>query len=171
MRTVSTLKRRSVFSVIAASSLLVWGAVVLSTPGCGATTPLTGDAEADADASAGDAPFEMRGPYRCCATGTGTSCCAGLPREKCQPYGGAYGDCRHAGESYEAKVICSKCCDGLVRVPSYVVGDADPPSLDQLPAGCDLGAPPSILTCIACGDGVCGTGESFCNCPADCDAP
>jgi hypothetical protein len=47
-------------------------------------------------------------------------------------------------------------------------GDRDPPELDGLPPGCDDVGPPSILVCLRCGDGVCGTAENYCNCAADC---
>jgi hypothetical protein len=125
---------------------------------------------------AADAGYEMRGVYRCCAKGTGKACCEGVPRSPsgsamCFQYGGLYGDCRAAGELYEGKVLCAGCCDGLERSSMVEPGDEVPPELDGLPEGCDETAPPSILVCIRCGDGICGAGENFCNCLADCPRP
>jgi DNA replication protein DnaC len=87
----------------------------------------------------------------------------------CFEHGGIYGACRKEGEQREGKVICGRCCDGLESVDDLVVGDAIPPELDSLPEGCDRSpAPESLLTCIRCGDSVCGAGENWCNCPKDC---
>src|SRR5690606_3231757 len=88
----------------------------------------------------------------------------------CFEYGGLYQDCRAEGEVYEGKVLCAGCCEGLQRSWMVEPGDQVPPELDELPAGCDLG-PESLLICIRCGDGICGSGENFCNCPADCPRP
>lgn len=112
--------------------------------------------------------YEMVGVYRCCAPGTGTSCCEGVDAGMCFQHGGIYGDCIGEGEVFEAKVICSRCCDGLTRVPDFRPGDASPPEVDGLPEGCD-GFGDSAFVCLRCGDGVCGIGETHCNCPEDCN--
>ena len=122
------------------------------------------------DAGDADAGFEMRGAARCCLEGFGTSCCDGLSPDSCDEYGGFYGRCIPEGESYEGKVLCAKCCDGLIRAGSNVLGDAIPPEVDRLKPGCDPGAT-SRVVCLRCGDGVCGTGETYCNCPRDCPVP
>lgn len=132
------------------------------------TPPSTEDRVLDggngADSSAG---HEMVGVYRCCAPGTGTSCCEDMDAGMCFQHGGIYGDCIGEGEALEAKVTCSHCCDGLTRVPDVRPGDAYPPNIDGLPEGCD-GFGDSAFVCLRCGDGVCGTGETHCNCPEDC---
>lgn len=141
--------------------------------GCGGEAAQRPAVEADAgehDAQV-DAPYTMSGPYRCCAPGTGTACCTDTKEGMCFEYGGIYGDCRKAGEQYEGKVICAQCCPGLTRGAILVHGDRVPPSADQLPEGCDDEAPPSLGVCIQCGDGLCGPGENFCNCPDDCPRP
>jgi hypothetical protein len=89
------------------------------------------------------------GVYRCCLPGEGTSCCKGTATGTCFQYGGISGTCTTEGDSFEAKDICSGCCEGLVRVP-------------------DCDGPPSVLRCTRCGDGSCGPGEDSCNCAADC---
>lgn len=113
-------------------------------------------------------PYTMMGVYRCCAPGAGTSCCADTARGMCFQNGGIYGQCRGAGESFDAKVICSGCCDGLTRIPPFVEGNVDPPEVDGLPAGCDRAGIDSVFVCAHCGDGMCGVGENRCNCPVDC---
>jgi hypothetical protein len=126
-------------------------------------------ADASTEASADSSTFEMKGVYRCCAEGIGTDCCPGAPPQTCFKHGGIYGACRQAGELYEGKVICAGCCDGLERSSLLVPGNAIPPEKDLLPDGCDYAAaPPSMLVCIKCGDGICGVAENFCNCPIDC---
>lgn len=132
---------------------------------CGSTKQDGPPSRDEGDAAAG---YEMRGVYRCCAPGTGTACCEGMKQGMCFAYGGLYGDWRRAGEQYDGKVICAQCCEGLERRGVVVRGNATPPEVDGLPDGCDVGAPPSVLVCLRCGDGVCGTGEDFCNCPEDC---
>jgi hypothetical protein len=151
----------------------ILGAVLLASCG-GRSAPPAGGATDDAGDAGAD--YDMQGVYRCCAKGTGRACCEGVPLSPtgdnmCFEYGGYYQDCRREGEVYEGKIICARCCDGLERSSVIVPGDEVPPELDELPEGCDFGAPDSILVCIRCGDGVCGPGESFCNCPEDCPRP
>jgi len=124
----------------------------------------------EADADAAGSLYTTDGPYRCCAADAGTSCCEGTKQGFCFQFGGDYGDCRGAGERYEGKVICAHCFPGRVRLADIVPGNGEPN--DSLPEGCDSSrAPLSIGICLACGDGVCGTGENYCNCPADCPRP
>lgn len=113
-------------------------------------------------------PFETIGSYRCCAPNTGTACCTDAPAGTCFEYGGTYKTCRNEGERYEAKSICARCCDGLEALDSIAPGRDVPPEADGLPDGCDFVGLDSVKICARCGDGVCGLGESFCNCPADC---
>lgn len=174
-------------SVKARTVAIALGVVFAGLVGCGKTSD-DGGADVSHDAGAAvdgavveageDAPYEMRGVYRCCAEGTGTDCCDGFPKSPsgsnmCFAYGGVYGDCRRAGEELEGKVICAGCCEGLERVDIVVPGDMIPPGEDGLAAGCDLLAnvPPSLHVCIRRGDGVCGEGENFCNSPEDCPRP
>jgi hypothetical protein len=65
--------------------------------------------------------------------------------------------CRSAGQDIEGKSLGSRCCLGLKAIAGS--------RLEQ--GQCQL-APPSVLVCARCGDGVCGKGENSCNCPADC---
>jgi hypothetical protein len=106
------------------------------------------------------------GVYHCCADGDGTACCDGYEQGMCFQYGGVYEGCVPAGGEIEGKVICALCCDGLVeREPMVETTQV----FDGYPEGCGPGpAPPSILVCVACGDGVCGEGENRCVCPEDC---
>jgi hypothetical protein len=114
------------------------------------------------------ANYTMAGVYRCCLPDAGTSCCAGVKQGLCY----AYVPCTGVGQKYEGKATCAGCCEGLVRTDSLVVGDATPPDVDRLDPACDFGPDPaSLLTCIRCGDGICGEAENFCNCPADCSKP
>jgi hypothetical protein len=75
-----------------------------------------------------------------------------------QPDGGIYGRCREESEEIEGKVPGAYCCAGLKKV-----SQAEPRGDD-----CVVLVPPSLLVCLPCGDGVCGTQENICNCPEDC---
>jgi hypothetical protein len=84
----------------------------------------------------------------------------------CDEYGGIYGACIGDGEEYEGKVICAFCCDGLTQMEPMIETDE---VFKDYPPGCGPAkAPPSIVVCVACGDGKCGPGENRCVCPADC---
>ncbi len=115
----------------------------------------------------GDGTYQQ-GPYTCCGEGHGLDCCppGSLPDPEtgqtatCFQYGGVVGACTPEGDVLEGKDICALCCGDLVRIESSA------PSSDG--ASCEETAPPSVLVCAACGDGVCGTGENECNCPDDC---
>lgn len=153
--------------------LLLVAAVACGTRGSGPKTiPAEGgDGSAtEGGASESDAgDFEMFGVYRCCAPGAGTRCCAGTPSGTCFESGGIYGRCRNEGESFEAKSTCARCCDGLEALDTASTpGNAVPSQDDGLPDGCDFAGLDSVKICGACGDGKCGPGESFCNCPRDC---
>jgi hypothetical protein len=79
--------------------------------------------------------------------------------------------CTQEGGEYFAKFLEEKCCDNLVPVSAMDVPMKDYPG-DDYPPGCGAGdAPPDLMFCVACGDGVCGLKEQFCNCPADCPRP
>lgn len=158
------------FSKLARSSWCFAAFVVACGSGAnsGAASAESRDAGSDVDADAATVAYETLGPYRCCAEGTGTACCEGTPQGTCFEHGGLYGACRAAGEQYEAKVICARCCEGLEHRGILEPGNRVGPDVDGLPDGCDAPAPPSLRVCIRCGDGTCGPGENFCNCPADC---
>lgn len=115
-----------------------------------------------------DGGYTMAGVYRCCAPDAGTSCCEGLEQGMCFAYGGLYGSCRGEGESFEGKVICAHCCEGLQRIAPLVVGEADPLGADSANPTCVWAAPVSVIVCARCGDGICGKGENRCNCSVDC---
>ena len=107
------------------------------------------------------------GVYHCCAEGQGGDCCGGYEQGMCFEYGGIYGDCRPAGELIEGKVICGFCCEGSEMVEPMAETDQ---VYDGYPEGCGPGeTTPSLLICVACGDGECGEGENRCRCPEDCD--
>lgn len=126
--------------------------------------------DADAgDAGISDADYEMRGVYRCCREGIGTSCCEGTKEGTCFQYGGNAGACTGEGQEYNAKDICAGCCPALTRQPAADFGDNTPPSIDGFPEGCDIKSH-ALFICVKCGDGICGNGENECNCPTDCPA-
>ena len=84
--------------------------------------------------------------------------------------GGAL-NCNPEGEIYSAHELNPSCCHGLTNV-NLMFEPSDDYEGDDLPDGCGVGdAPPSIMICIACGDGTCGESEHHCNCPEDCAAP
>jgi len=128
-------------------------AVLILLAGCGRSGQMV-DGSAD---GAADGRYSQ-GVYTCCAKGEGIGCCPpeSLPDPSigrtatCFSYGGVYDDCVPEGEELEAKVICAICCPGLTRLEA-----------------CEQPLP-SVFVCGACGNGVCGPGESACNCPADC---
>ncbi|MFH0739678.1 MAG: hypothetical protein V1819_01010 [bacterium] len=57
------------------------------------------------------------------------------------------------------------CCSGLKFIPVDVAWNDD--SIDESCKKRALNEAQAII-CTACGNGVCGTGENQCNCPADC---
>lgn len=153
---------RTLPSIVVCSAFLALAA-------CGKVAHEDDGTGALADAAAETAPnYEIRGAYRCCAKDAGTTCCEGLDAGICFQYGGIYGDCRREGEKFEAKVICSGCCEGLEKEHLLEPGNAVPPEKDGLPEGCDDVGVPSLFVCIRRGDGVCGSGENYCNSPEDC---
>ncbi len=122
----------------------------------------------ETDASADSGRYQQ-GVYTCCAEGEGRACCPPetLPdpatgrSATCFQYGGVLGRCVEAGGTLEGKDICATCCPGLTRTGREApMGDA---------GACEDEGPPSLLVCVACGDGTCGAGENPCNCPADCN--
>lgn len=105
-----------------------------------------------------------QGAYLCCAKGEGLSCCGGATTGTCFGYGGTLGDCTPEGNTLDGKDICSICCPGLTRVSLSMPSEAGAGDA----AACVGEGPPSLLLCVACGDGVCGPSENSCNCPTDC---
>lgn len=77
--------------------------------------------------------------------------------------------CTGEGGKLFAKSKEERCCAGLVRVSAEDIPRSDY-AQDDYPRGCGPrpATPPDLMYCLACGDGVCGLGEHFCNCPADC---
>lgn len=77
--------------------------------------------------------------------------------------------CAKEGQSYSG-VFTDKypsvCCDGLI---GFMSGMDTRKVVDGkcIATGMESGYPVGI--CIKCGDGVCGTGESVCSCPKDCE--
>jgi hypothetical protein len=69
-------------------------------------------------------------------------------------------DCVAEGQQIGAKVVgaSTTCCQGLTPIALSFAEDS---------GACSV-APADSQVCTRCGDGVCGTGESRCNCPADC---
>lgn len=84
----------------------------------------------------------------------GSNCIpAGLARK-------AHDACHSEGQDIDGKDIGAgaRCCPGLTAISSSQPDNGK----------CVNFAPPSILICTHCGDGVCGQGENPCNCPSDC---
>jgi len=64
--------------------------------------------------------------------------------------------CKEAGES----VLVSECCEGLEQIPPTRIYDDD----------CNYtGMTGWLYLCSDCGNGICETWESKCNCPQDCN--
>jgi len=161
-------RSRSRRSLVAASALLL--ATACGGRSASSQQPMpsstTGGDASDAGGDASSGRYRS-GPYTCCAEGEGRSCCPPetLPDPSvgrtatCFQYGGVRGACTGAGETLEAKDICSVCCAGLTRISRDAPGDG---------GACEPAPIPSLFLCSACGDGVCGDGENRCNCPGDC---
>jgi hypothetical protein len=63
--------------------------------------------------------------------------------------------CKEAGEG----VLVSECCEGLIQIfPTYVYD-----------ANCEIGMTGWTPICSDCGNGICESWESKCNCLQDCD--
>ena len=104
-----------------------------------------------------------------CIFPDGSECSAWQYYWKCQPEGlGCQGDdfscdwpcqelpCKEAGED----VLVSECCEGLSEIPPAIIYDDD----------CNtVGLPGALHICSDCGNGICESWESKCNCPQDCD--
>lgn len=142
--------------------------LVLTLTGCG-DSHRSARPERDAGMSGPSPTYTMQGVYRCCGEGLGESCCDGIPKGTCFAFGGVGERCAEEGEEVDAKDICAVCCDKLSRVPATRRGTSVAPALDGLVEGCDPSPIPSLFVCLACGDGLCGVGETLCNCPEDCD--
>ena len=117
----------------------------------------------DFDAAACDARFDSRIAPNC------MGCPGERPGGNCTlpvPDGGIYGRCREDGEEIGGKVLGAYCCNhadagGYIGyiIPSMRVADG---------GDCVQTAPPDILICSICGDGICPPWENRCSCPADC---
>jgi len=135
-----------------------------------------GGAEPISDGAAGDGSAGESSDAHLCdnrhETG-GVPTCLGCPGERpgvnCyppQPDGGIYGRCRLDGEDIEGKVIGAYCCnhDADSGMLGHTVASRAPADGGE----CILTAPPSVLICSRCGDGICSSWENVCNCPRDC---
>lgn len=85
------------------------------------------------------------GMYEVC-DGLDNDCDSVIDNECCLPEGG------------EGPVIpgAPECCPGLVELGKYFIDDGM-----CIPMV-------GVFVCTSCGDGICGPGENFCNCPGDC---
>jgi hypothetical protein len=147
--------------------------------------PPTGPREAGTPNTPRDEPdgsFSTRPP--CLEDGThplseyGDPVCCGSPTElpglSCvEPWldGGVFGDfgrCLPEGYLFDLKFAGAVCCDG--GMVSRAFGPAAPGDVEIEP-GCTFLGNPSTGICTFCGDGICGEGESFCICEADCPRP
>lgn len=86
------------------------------------------------------------GPPMDCPMGRSAQCCLPAPA------------CVEEGQSHAVIPDAPPCCEGLKKI-----GCDRPDEEGACPLGC-LGA----FVCARCGDGDCGPGENYCNCPADC---
>lgn len=104
--------------------------------------------------------------------------CTGAPAGKESPaVDSAAGDeqeeatraCVEEGDWYFVRYI-DTCCEGLAGVSAEDI-PRDDYTQDDYPPGCgpEAGTPPDVFLCVACGDGVCGVAEHFCNCATDCE--
>ncbi len=57
------------------------------------------------------------------------------------------------------------CCPGLIQIGAVFLADENDIHSNCIDAPCDC------FVCSRCGNGVCGAGESHCNCEADCPPP
>lgn len=102
--------------------------------------------------------------------GVCTKCGNGLceyPETKCNcPEDCVEGECYTEGESFDLlETPNATCCSGLTQitmsVPEEPIGKED---------YCVAPSCPCYI-CTECGDGTCGKGENWCNCPDDCERP
>jgi hypothetical protein len=91
----------------------------------------------------------------CTACGDGV---CGVGENQCNCEKDCQRPCLAAGETFEDKDPEGHCCDGLTAVLDRTF---------QERGGC-VDPKCECYVCTACGDGVCGPGESLCNCLADC---
>jgi hypothetical protein len=138
--------------------LLVWACSPDSAGSEGTGGPL-GDSGAQACEHKTDAGFRI-----CCGRETE------IPEVSCVDLtvdGGEFGmyrKCVEMGRAFDAKFAGAQCCQGLAR--SEIIAPATGPLVDD--AGCSVPMPPSVKTCLPCGNGVCDPGENRCNCTVDC---
>ena len=160
--------------------------ILILVAGCGSAVDSGSPDASTGDAAAPDSGAYHQGVYTCCGPSRGLTCCTaqagllgyettadgglvvhgarpdGKTEANCFHYGGTAGACTPRGSSYEAKDICSLCCDGLAPVsPSKLAADGS----------CVQTAPISLLECLPCGNGICDADEDKCSCPADCHGP
>ncbi len=107
----------------------------------------------------GEAAKSPQGP---CEDEHGTRVCCGQPGEvrgsNCVPrelIEKQSTGCVGEGHQRSSKSYDPACCEGLVQVSLTLDSDA-------------CASAPDANVCTNCGNGVCGTGEDTCNCPADC---
>jgi len=67
--------------------------------------------------------------------------------------------CVAEGESGSVSPDSAECCEGLEQI-----GCDTPENDGTCPSGCE-----GAFICTKCGNGECGPGENYCNCPDDCE--
>ena len=99
------------------------------------------------------------GAFVCARCGDGL-CGLGENACNCPADCATVNDCKAEGESIPVIPNPPQCCQGLTPISCEqpIGGEC------QSPLGCGS-------LCTHCGDDHCGTGENYCNCPADCPAP
>ncbi len=90
-----------------------------------------------------------------CSGGNGTSDAGACGEAGCGKADA--GNCSGEDKQFFAKQLGAACCAGLTRIAGTEAVDG----------GCSQ-VPPDLFVCTRCGNGLCGPGESRCNCPNDC---
>jgi len=78
--------------------------------------------------------------------------------------------CKKAGEaSYNVSMgpdgYFGECCEGLIEISGGLIYEPANPYADK--NGC-ISLEGGATICSDCGNGICGKGENYCNCPNDC---
>lgn len=145
--------------------------VMLTTTACTDKSSPAVSTAGDATVVDDSGTYRLNSGDTCCGPGKALSCCtaeAGLlgyerapdgawypvgdrpgpvKEANCYTYGGPFGACVAEGHTFDGKMLCAICCEGLSRQHR-----------------CD----DIFFTCMACGNGVWDPGEDHCGCPEDC---
>lgn len=135
-------------------------------PGDAETTDLATDVRSDGEEGDGVVPFSpcLEAGGMCLESSLSANCpsdhddsdlsCGSATAFCCMPW-----PCIPEGSSFEnAETTDGICCEGLSPIPQCSIN----PDGQCLCKNCPC------YTCVKCGDGTCGPGESTCNCPGDC---